>query len=284
MLPKGFDGLVKLAMKERPPKAQSIEALWDAFLDVLFMGGRRSEGDIRLLVNMLRGRKLLDLQLLLKTPGEDWREAVEALVNERLQRIQDEETRAMLRSFKAEIFRITASVKGSARFFRSLPPAVFEQLDDKEQTQQFIESLVSNEDVPNVRYTKVILWLHAIGYAEDFCPPSWQVKKFVNEVGPYYQFYEDDKYFMEKAQDAAADVRKRVKGATARDVSVAIYCYMTLKTALPPRSASKKKCTPAAVVAFLRKRKLSIKILSEQLADEEQRDALLGDFVKHVMK
>ncbi|MBI4174750.1 MAG: hypothetical protein HY517_03820 [Candidatus Aenigmarchaeota archaeon] len=284
--PKGFVELVKLASKERPVKPKSREEIWNRFLFIVFMGGKRSEPEINFLINMLSSKNLLDLDYVKKTDGEDWREAVEKTISERLSRIKDEDALEMLREFQKELFRVSASIKGGARFFfkNNVDPEFLEEsLKSKESTREFIENLVADEDVSNIKYTKVIIWLHSMGFAEDFCPPSYQTKSFINEVYGYYQFYEDDKYFMKKAEEFAEEIRKEAK-LSVRDVAMAIFYYVTLKSMLPPRSQEKKKFIPAVLVSFLKSKKLTLKQISERLADFDKREELMESLFNYLQK
>ena len=197
----------------------------------------------------------------------------------------------MLMKLKNEIFRISASIKGGSRFFRKneiTPEKLDKVLKTKEEAWEFIENLANDEDVSNIKYTKIIIWLHSIGYAYDFCPPGWQTKKFVNdEIGPYYPYYEDDKYFMKKAEEFADGIKKEVKGATTRDVSMAIFYYITLKNMLPPRSPEKKAFDASMLIKFLKQKKLTLPKISGLLADFDGREQLaksLGEFVHKNLK
>ena len=281
-VPKGFNELVNLASKEKPEKPKSTEDIWQKFLFIVFMGGKRSEPEINFLIRMLK--PLTDMEYVRKTDGEDWREAVEKTIKEREARIKDDDVLEMLKDFRKELFRVSASIKGGARFFSKssmTPEFLGTALKTKDGTWQFIEDLASNEDVSNVKYTKVIIWLHSMGYADDFCPPSYQTKSFVNEVYGYYQFYEDDKYFMQKAQEFSEEVKKAVK-CTVRDVAMAIFYYVTLKNMLPPRSQEKKKFTPAVLVSFLKAKKITLKALSERLGDFEKREGLMENLYDYL--
>lgn len=283
--PKGFDDLVKLAMKERPAKPKTTEEIWNRFLFIVFMGGKRSEPEINFVIGMLKPKKLLDLDFVQKTDGDDWRDAVNAAINERVPRIKDEDILAMLKDMQKEIFRISASIKGGARFFKKnaiTPEKLGNDINTKEKTWEFIEGLVKDEDVSNVRYTKIIIWLHSLGYAPDFVPPSWQTKKFVNDYMGYYQFYEDDAYFMKKAQEFAADVG--VKGATPRDVSAAIFYFIALKSMLPQRSFEKKNFTPAALIKFMKAKKYSLAAISEKLGSFDGREELAEEIYRFLGK
>ena len=158
-------------------------------------------------------------------------------------------------------------------------------LDTKEKTWEFIDGLAKNEDVSNIKYTKVIIWLHSMGYAFDFCPPTWQVKKFINEdIGPYYQFHEDDKYFMKKGEEFAEEIKKKTKKATTRDVATAIFFYIAFKSMMPPRSQAKKDFTPATLIRFMKSKKMTLSKLSEKLADSEEKEALTDALYKFLSK
>jgi hypothetical protein len=287
MVPKDFEELVKIAMKERPGKAKTTEEVWNKFLSIVFMGSSRSEPEVNFIINMLKQKKLLDFDYVSSTDGDDWRDAVNEILNERIPKIKDEEITDMLKALQKEIFRISASIKGGARFFKKseiTPKKLDELLDTKEKTWQFIDDLAKNEDVSNVKYTKIIIWLHAIGYADDFCPPSWQTKQFVNEVYGYYQFYEDDKYFMKKTEELSDEIKKKVKGSTARDVSSAIFYYATLRGMMPPRSPQKKKFNPGMLIKFLESKKLTLKKLSEHLGDMDKRLELIDEINGFMVK
>ena len=283
--PKGFTDLVRLAMKEQPPKPKNVEEMWEKLLKIVFMGGKRSEPEINFLINMLRPQ--LGLDHVRKTDGEDWREAVEKILDERTKRIKDEDVLEMLKDFKKEIFRVGASIKGSARFFvkNDIKPETLDRLlSTKELTWEFIEDLAKDEDVSNIKYTKIIIWLHSMGYADDFCPPSYQTKNFINEVYGYYQFYEDDKYFMKKAEEFAEEIKKQVKRATARDVATAIFFYVTMKNMIPPRTPEKKRFTPTMLIKFLKAKKLTLKSLSERLGEFESREKLMEEVYEFAHK
>src|SRR3989338_5553521 len=161
MIPKGFEQLLKLVMKDRHEKPKNTEEMWNKFLSIVFMGGSRSEPEVNFIINMLKPKKLLDLDYLNNTDGDDWRDAVNDVLNERLSKIKDEEISDMIKGLQKEIFRISASIKGGARFFKknSITPASLSALlDTKDKTWQFIDDLAKNEDVSNVKYTKVIIW------------------------------------------------------------------------------------------------------------------------------
>src|SRR3989338_2847496 len=141
MLPKGFTDLVKLAMAERPAKPKNMEEVWDKFLKVALMGGKRGEPDINFITNILK--PVLVLDYVRKTDGEDWRDEAKKILDERVKRIKDEDMLLVISDFQKEIFRISASMKGAARFFeRRKILELLESLKTKEAMGEFIEEMV----------------------------------------------------------------------------------------------------------------------------------------------
>ena len=284
-LPTGFEEFVGLVMKERLEKPKTRAEIWERFLYVVMMGGKRSEPDINFILKMLK--KQTELDFVLKTDGEDWRDEVKRVVEERSARAQDEGTKDMLQEFLKELFRTSASVKGGARFFqRNTVDTKFLEntLNTKERTLAFIEDLVNDEDVSGVRYTKIIIWLQSVGFAQDFVAPSWQTKNFVNEVFGYYQFYDDEKYFMKKADEIAVAVAKKVKKARARDVAVAIYYYTSVRGMLPLRSPEKKKFNPSILMKYMKSKKITLKDINEKLSTYDGREEFMESFYTFLIK
>lgn len=274
-LPKGFTDLVKLAMKEPSPKVNGAE-VWDKFVQAILIGGGRSDADVRMITRFLEKESLLKLQTVNKLSGNVWSERVGKALNKKLKTLKYEEDKAAVRNFLKELFRITASVKGSARFFAR--KNVIQDIDkltaDDETSQAFVEEISEDEDIANVRYTKAILWLHSIGRGKSLAPPTRQTKSFINtDMGPYYPYYEDDKYFMKKASELTETVKKKVRAATTFDVSRAIFYYGSAKSMVPRGFG--RSFTVARFLQFLKRKKLTLKKLSEALGDVEKRYKLM---------
>src|SRR3989344_1027949 len=102
-MPKGFDALVKMTMKERPEKPKSTEDIWEKFLHIVFVGGKRSEPEINFIISLLKSKNLLSLDYVKATDGDDWSEAVGKLIDERVLKIKDEEILLMLKEFGKEL-------------------------------------------------------------------------------------------------------------------------------------------------------------------------------------
>ena len=267
---EGIENVIELVRKEMPlTKARSTGEMWEKFLRIIFMGGGRGDAEINYILKILK--KETAYEFVLKTRGEAWQEAVLSQIDKKKEK--DERKADALGGVKKDIWRITASIKGSARYFErmKMDPQVLEKLcKDKDSTWEFIEELADDEDVTNVKFTKIIIWMHSVGFGQDFCPPSRQVKDFVNKDLEFrYQFYEDDKFFMEKAAEFA-----KKYNASLYDVSKAVFFFRTLKNMMNNRSMEYKKFGPISMLDFLKSNKFSLADLSELLSDFDMRDGL----------
>ena len=122
-------------------------------------------------------------------------------------------------------------------------------------------------------YEKTIIWLQSTGRAKDFAPPTRHLKSFLNsDVGPYYSYYEDDAYFMNKAKEMAKDFPK----ASLMDVYRAIFFYSTFKSIFPRGN----KFTPKKLLNFMKKKKITPRKLSEMLSDMEEREEVTGQILE----
>jgi len=167
-----------------------------------------------------------------------------------------------------------AALKGGARYFEK--KKIFENIDkltkDEDSTWELIEDIVEDKDATGMRYAKTILWLQMTGRAKDMAPPTRQLKTFLNnDVGPYYSYYEDDEYFIDRAELMRKDFK-----ADLVDIYRAIYFYRTMKMVLP-RGA---KFKPKKMLAFMKKEKLNAKKMTDMLSDIEKRDKLAGKILK----
>ncbi len=280
-IPAGFEEVVKWTTKESAEKLNG-QNIWDKFIQVALIGGGRSEADINVLIGYFKKDGLLKLEKVNKLSGDDLSKEIENILKKKMEKMEEED-KVFINNLLKELFRITASIKGLGRFFER--KKVIQDIDkltkDDKITEEFIEEVADDEDVSNVRRTKVILWLHGIGRGKSAIPATRQIKSFVNgEIGPYYQYYEDDKYFIKKAEELLQEMQKKTKNLTAYDVSKSIFYFISLKS-MVPRGLG-KSFTCARFMDFVKKNKLTPKKLAESLADVEKRYDLAGAVEKYV--
>lgn len=269
--PEGFKDLVALA-KKSPVHVVNGRGIWDCYCRAAMIGKNLSDAEILFLARLLK--KYLDYDYVKKTKGEDWQNNVKKFLTGRLPRIKDENIQLAVSSLLNSLFYLTATLKGGARFFEK--KSIFARLDEltktKNSTHELMEELVEDPDVSGIRYAKAILWLQYTGRARDLAPPTRHLKSFLNnDVGPYYQFYEDDEYFMKRADEMKEDF-----SACLMDIYRSIFLYRTFKSMLPRGS----KFTPKKLVEFMKKKKLAINSIQLALSDIDERESLFEDICK----
>ncbi|MBI4894924.1 MAG: hypothetical protein HY831_00375 [Candidatus Aenigmarchaeota archaeon] len=269
-IPVGFEDVVKWTVKE-PVEKINGQNIWDKFVQVALIGGGRSEADTNVLLGYFKKDGLLKLEKVNKLTGDDLSKEIEKILKKKMEKMEEED-KVFINNLLKELFRITASIKGLGRFFdrRKVIQDIDKLTKDDATTAEFIDEIAEDEDVSNVRQTKVIIWLHSIGRGKSAIPATRQIKSFVNnEIGPYYQYYEDDKYFIKKTEELVDEMKKKNKDLSAYDVTRAIFFFIALKS-MVPRGLG-KSFTCVKFMDFTKKNKLTPKKVSEALGDVEKR-------------
>lgn len=264
--PEGFPELVKMASKIKSVPANG-ENIWVKFCDILLMGKDRSEPDMAFVRVLLKD--FLDYEFVKKATEFGWHDKVEEFLKQRKEKIRDEESREIITGIIRDLPFIASSIKAGSRFFeeKKIIPDIDNLTKTREKTESLIKELIEQ---PGFGYSKSIMWLHSIGRGGDFAPPTKHLKSFLNsDVGPYYQYYEDDEYFMKQAQEMAKDF----KGRNLLHIYKAIYFFRTFKSVMPRGS----KFTPKKLMAFLKKKKLSLEKVQEMLGDWDTRNRILEE-------
>jgi hypothetical protein len=266
--PDGFAELVKMASKSPLKQAKSKE-IWEKFCDSALIGKDRGAPQIEFLKNFLKEQ--LDYDFVKKSNEFSWHEHAQEFLKERIEKIRDEESRQIISGVLRDLTYIVSTIKQGADFFekRNLlkdPKAI----DGKEQ--EIINAIVKEREITGMGFVKTILWLQNCGFAKDMAPPTKHLKAFLNnDVGPYYQYYEDDDYFMKRAQEMAKDFRK----ASLSDIYRAVFFFRIFKSAMPRGS----KFTPKKLLSFLKKKKISLDKLQEMLKDRDKMDQLMEELM-----
>lgn len=267
--PDGFSDLVKLAGKNPVNKSKGKE-IWDRFCEAALIGKERGEPQIAFVKSFLKSQ--LDYDFVSKSNEFSWHDNVQEFLKDRLEKVRDEESRQIISGLLRDLTYLASTIKQGQKFIESRKIIKdTNAIEGKEQ--DIIKAIVEDREITGMGFVKVILWLQSAGFAKFFAPPTKHLKAFINnDVGPYYQYYEDDAYFMKKAQEIAKDFPK----ASLADIYRAIFFFRIFKTALPRGS----KFTPKKLVSFLKKKKLSIAKLQEMLKDRDEMDKLMESLME----
>ena len=263
--PKGFKQLVNLASKIKVKKSKD---LWENYCKIIFMGKGISSAESNIIFNTLK--KELDFEYISKINGEKLENKIREIMTLKRDELKTYKPRMIITNFLDRLFFNIASLKGGARFFKKkrLNEKINELSKTHKNIDKLIEDIIKDDDVPGIGYTKSIMWLHNCGYATHTVAPTFHLKKFMNNfIGPYYKYNEDDKYFMEWAQE----MKKDFKGIEMIYIAKAIFLFMTAKMYAPRGS----KLYPEDFLKHIKKNKLTLKKVDEGLSDIRKKDKII---------
>ena len=164
------------------------------------------------------------------------------------------------------------------------------QTKDKQSTGNFIASLVfQSQTNPNprkiqgIRWTKAILWLHSYSLAQDFCPPSKQIKDFVDyDIANLswrqrsIQQKDDYEYVFFMSNFHTKEVMPLLPKATTRGTGVAIWYWKICKSLLK-ETRVRREFGPQELLTYLDLRKIGLKKLIGRIDDIAKVDDLSAD-------
>lgn len=266
--PDGFLDLVKLVSKS-PVKQSKGNEIWERFCEAALIGKERGEPQIAFVKQLLKTQ--LDYDFVSKSNEFSWHDNVQEFLKDRSEKIRDEESKKIISGLLRDLTYLASTIKQGQKFIESRNMLKDSSaIEGKEQ--DIINAIVEDREITGMGFVKVILWMQSAGFAKGFAPPTKHLKSFINnDVGPYYQYYEDDAYFMKKAQEIAKDFKK----TSLADIYRAIFFFRIFKSAMPRGS----KFTPKKLVNFLKKKKLTIARLQEMLKDRDEMDNLMEGIV-----
>ncbi len=127
--------------------------------------------------------------------------------------------------------------------------------------------------IPNVGYTKAVLWLHGCGVGNDFAPDNNHTIGFLNECGlPGTRIREDYYVIISYVNKVVNEVNQQTnKNYSVRDASYCIYLYRATRNLV--KKGYKKYFDPSTLLAFMNDQNCSIGDLENYLYNIE----LVGD-------
>lgn len=294
-LPKGFSKLLTLVLHEDPISGRVLpsqtEEIWLDFVYCLLFGGNRSDADVGYLYDLLDSWGLLGLDAVLRLRGK-WKQKVEDICNGEIAKVSGRKHGVLARFLKTQsLWDTTQCMVDSADYFvkRDISRKVLLKRTAKSSdTKDFVAEIAypnSPHHIRNVGLTKTILWLHALGLANDHCPPSRQSRAFISEDveglrGPTPQV-EWDQYWpwLKKVENVANSF-----SVTVRDVSKVAWYYKCSQSLIAQfRAGLKWRLTPETLIRYVEESFGSLKKYANTITDIDKIDDLASDlraFVK----
>lgn len=303
-LPNGFVELVEIVEKERSalPQKVSPKNLWSDFCYCALFGPGRIEAETSYVYQILDKNGMLARKILREY---GWVSKAETILNKELKKVKEpakDKKKAAVRKVLARIWDLHETLAKADEVFNSLgiTPTVLKQKEKEGKVGDVLASLVhigealeNPNKIPDVGYTKAVLWLHSCGVGKDYAPDNNHMIRFLNECGYIASEWSGDSYIrkdydvlMNYLKKVANEVNKKTSNKyCVAEVSHAIFYYESTKSLLGNKY--KKYYDPATMLSFLENKKWNINDLAKWLFDIELVDELkyeLENFISNTFK
>jgi len=198
MLPDGLIDLIKKVMNEDPLKRnQSLlnkSDLWRDFTWGIFLDENRINAEVSYIKNTLWNAGLLDKNWILNHTQQEWENKAKKFISNNIKSLSGRK-QGTLNGLLSDLSTPAQSLKESAHFFKDKnvsPKFLKSKTVDRTAIDNFLNQMTyqpassyitgrTNPDkIFNIGLVKAILWLQTYGLTKDYCPPSRQIKDFVD--------------------------------------------------------------------------------------------------------
>jgi hypothetical protein len=288
MLPKGFIDLIKKVIKEYPLEQDPLDKaeLWKDFTWCVFVKGDiRTNADINYIHETLWNAGILEKELILKKDEQEWIELTKKFLNVKIPSLDGNKRGALSGLMLTKDIKC---LKEAALFFdRNNMSANFlrSKTIDKNTTDNFLNQITSQPEssyitgksnldkIFNIGLTKAILWLQTYGLTKDYCPPSGQIKSFVNNEIKKLSWFQkktsnlsDWEYILLIRNFNKKEIIPVIPEATTRDTGLAIWFWKTAQTLLTG-SRLKNEFTPIKLLEFMKSNGIDLLELNERMSN-----------------
>lgn len=290
-IPIGFDKLVERVESDRPLFNQKVskDNLWANFCYCALFGPCRIEAEISYVYNLLDKKGLLSRKIIREY---GWVSETETFLKKKLEKVKEPAKDRKIGAIKKILARIwdlhETLVKADEVFNKlRITPVALKQKEKKGKIGDILASLVhigeaikNPNKIPDVGYTKAVLWLHSCGVGRDYAPDNDHTIRFLNECGynasgwgGHSYVRKDYDVLMNYLKQMTIEVNKKTSdNYSVAEVSHAIFYYESTKSLIGNRY--KKYYFPATMLSFLKIKKWDIDDLADRLFDIQEVDAL----------
>ena len=310
MLPNGLIELTQRIIKEIPINPQRIEKadteeLWRELANTIFLDNNRNSAEVIFIAETLSKSGLLDREYILNNTCNEWEEKTREFLLEKTKSLSGRKE-GILQGLLSNLSIPSHSLKESAIFFkkRNISPEYLKEINQEpkeigeflkiayNKSSSYITGRKNPEKLFNIGLTKALLWLQAFDLAEDYCPPSRQIKDFVDynldkknwkqiKSSTIENLNEDFRYISSIRKFNKDEIKPQIPESTTRDVGIAIWYWKSTQNLL--KGKIKKELTPKRLLNYLDVNGMYLIDLGDKLGDIEQIDNLakdIGDFLE----
>lgn len=294
MLPDGFIDLVEKIREENPLeqhslKNKSMEKLWEDFTWVIFLDNNRNIAEVTYINKVLWDEGLLDRKWILNNSQQDWVDKTKTFISKYVKR-QNGRKKGALNGLLSDLSMPAQSLKQSAIFFKDkdVSPKFLRTVTvDKNSIDKFLGEMsfqpnpltgrINPYKINKIGITKALLWLQIYGLTKDYCPPSRQIKDFVESwmKKDSSLIHNDFQYILYMRDFNKNEVKPIILESTTRDAGLAVWYWKSTQNLL--KGKVKKQLTPKKLLMYLDLEKLSLDKLDGTLSNIDKIDDLAND-------
>jgi len=281
--------------------------IWDSFTYFVFLDHNRTDAEASYLYDLLKHEGLLEMAKVQHLAGK-WSGQVGLVASSKLKGLQPGRKTSVLRDLMTTIADSEQCILEGHRYFRK-HGVTGSWITSRTRTKPDVDKLLwewgwndyqKNPDhIWRFGLTKGILLLNSIGLALNYCPPSRQVHRFMEEdmgrrpisqpsSGPSSQTssiwsWSTDFAAIRGVQTVASTISPQTQRATTADVGHSIWYWKSAQGLLAfTRGGLRKKLTPKRFLDFLLARSYNLPDFSEALHDIDVVDQLATDLRSYV--
>ena len=297
-IPNGFIELLQTTATnlENYQKADLDEEILSNFCWCSLLGHTSKDAEVNYAFNILYNEGLFEKDIILEP---DWEELVSETILDGISFAEDPNVNEKIAALKKiDTSELAVTLKDAIEIFERLDinKDRFDNITPKEEMELLLEIVyipesynrTNNNKIPNIGYTKAILWFHSCGIGLDLAPDNNHSIRFLNECkltsGDTGQLIENFNFpIIISGMEATKNYIKKKASKTyfIAQISRSVFYYESTKS-LISKKKHKERYSPLHLLKFLDVNDMSINQMRECLNDIEKVTSLqeaLNDYI-----
>ena len=297
-IPNGFIELLQTTVTNLDDyqKADSNEEIWSHFCWCSLLGHTSNDAEVNYAFDFLNNEDLFEKDIIIQP---DWEELVYETILDGISFPEEPNSNEKITALKKiDTSELAVTLKGAIEKFEILDinKDRFDNITPKEEMDMLSRivyipesyNLTNNNKIPNIGYTKAILWFHSCGIGLDLAPDNNYSIRFLNECkltsGDTGRLIENFSFpIIKSGMEATKNYIKQnaLKTYFIAQISRSVFYYESTKS-LISKKKHKERYSPLHLLNFLDVNSISINQMRECLNNIERVTSLqeaLDDYI-----
>lgn len=297
-IPNGFIELLQTTVTnlENYQKTDSDEEIWSNFCWCSLLGHTSKDAEVNYAFDILDNEGLFEKDIIIEP---DWEELVFEMISDGISFAEEPNANEKITALKKiDTLELAVTLKSAIEIFERLDinKDRFDNITPKEEMDMLSRivyipesyMLTNNNKIPNIGYTKAILWFHSCGIGLDLAPDNNYSTRFLNECkltsGDTGRLIENFSFpIIKSGMEATKNYIKQKASKTyfIAQISRSVFYYESTKS-LISKKKHKERYSPLHLLNFLDINGISINQMRECLNNIERVTSLqeaLDDYI-----